>query len=117
GAAGDDDLHAGPVAPETADRLPRLAHGFAGHGAGVDDHRLGHAGGLGLAPHRFGFDDVEPAAEGDDVEGHSQVLVPGAAQHEVMRCRTGTVSLFGGPGSAVHRCALRACAAPRPGHE
>ena len=63
--------------------------------------------------------------------------VPGAAQHEVMRCRPGTVEtagratgrllmrqyarvggldpLSGGPGSAAHRsAALRA--APRPGH-
>jgi hypothetical protein len=34
--------------------------------------------------------------------------VPGAAQHEVMRCRPGTVTrrTLGDPGSAVHRFAL-----------
>ena len=32
--------------------------------------------------------------------------VPGAAQHEVVRCRPGTVAVRGGPGSAVHRSAL-----------
>src|SRR5262245_60907821 len=41
--------------------------------------------------------------------------VPGAAQHEVVRCRPGTVPVCGGLGSAVHRSTpLRA--APRPGH-
>src|SRR3984893_15986307 len=41
--------------------------------------------------------------------------VPGAAQHEVVRCRPGTVPVRGDPGSAVHRStSLRA--APRPGH-
>ena len=29
--------------------------------------------------------------------------IPGAAQHEVVRCRPGTVSVCGGPGSAVRR--------------
>ena len=32
--------------------------------------------------------------------------VPGAAQHEVVRCRPGTVPICGGPGSAVQRFAL-----------
>src|SRR5262252_2955722 len=47
--------------------------------------------------------------------GWSFTRVPGAAQHEVMRCRPGTVPVCGGPGSALHRStSLRA--APRPGH-
>ena len=33
----------------------------------------------------------------------SRSRVPGAAQHEVVRCRPGTVSVCGGPGSAVRR--------------
>ena len=37
GAAGDDDARAGLLAREPADRLPRLARRFGGHGAGVDD--------------------------------------------------------------------------------
>ena len=32
--------------------------------------------------------------------------VPGTAQHEVVRCRPGTVPMRGGPGSAAHRFAL-----------
>ena len=41
--------------------------------------------------------------------------VPGAAQHEVVRCRPGTVPVCGGPGSAMHRFA-GARAASHPGH-
>src|SRR5262245_62341630 len=41
--------------------------------------------------------------------------VPGAAQHEVGRCRPGTVPVRGGPGSATHRFA-DARAAWHPGH-
>jgi len=29
--------------------------------------------------------------------------VPGAARHEVLRCRPGTVAMCGGPGLAVYR--------------
>jgi hypothetical protein len=35
-----------------------------------------------------------------------QYCVPGAAQHEVVRCRPGIVTVRGDPGSAVHRSAL-----------
>jgi len=42
--------------------------------------------------------------------------VPGAAQHEVVRCRPGTVPVCGDPGSAAHRSAHALHAAPRPGH-
>ena len=41
--------------------------------------------------------------------------VAGAAQHEVMRCKPGTVPVCGGPGSAMHRFA-GARAASHPGH-
>src|SRR5262245_35923750 len=41
--------------------------------------------------------------------------VPGAAQHEVVRCRPGTVTVCGGPGSAVHR-STSFRAALHPGH-
>src|SRR5262249_36451744 len=44
--------------------------------------------------------------------------VPGAAQHkrsEVVRCRPGTVRVYGGPGSAPHR-STSFRAAPHPGH-
>ncbi len=47
--------------------------------------------------------------------GWSFTRVPGAAQHEVVRCRPGTVSVRGGPGSAMHRFA-GARAASHPGH-
>jgi hypothetical protein len=68
GAAGDDDLGLGAVAAGFSDRLSRLAHGLRRHRAGVDDHRLFEPGGVGLRAHDFGFIDVEPATEGDDVE-------------------------------------------------
>jgi hypothetical protein len=41
--------------------------------------------------------------------------IPGAAQHEVVRCRPGAVPVCGGPGSAMHRVA-GARAASHPGH-
>src|SRR6185312_17144182 len=70
GAAGDDNASIRLLALEPADRLPRLAHRFAGHRAGVDEHRIGNARGCGRAPHRFRFHDVETAAEGDDIDAH-----------------------------------------------
>jgi hypothetical protein len=51
----------------------------------------------------------------DEAASRGNSRVPGAAQHEVVRCRPGTVPVCGGPGSAVHpSTSLRA--APRPGH-
>ena len=44
GAAGDDDARVGVFAARAADRLPRLAHGFGGDGAGVDEDRVGEPG-------------------------------------------------------------------------
>ena len=70
-AAGDDDAGFRVLAPRLADRLAGLAHGLAGHRAGVEDDgaAIGRQPGLfGLAAHDFGFVGVEPAAEGDDVE-------------------------------------------------
>ena len=43
-AAGDDDARVRPFALEAADALPRLAHGFRRHRAGVDHHRIVEAG-------------------------------------------------------------------------
>ena len=40
GAAGDDDSRIRPLAPGSADRLPRLAHRFGGHRAGIDHDRV-----------------------------------------------------------------------------
>src|SRR5262249_17157800 len=40
GAAGDDDLGVRAISAGAADGLARLAHGFGGDGAGVDDHRI-----------------------------------------------------------------------------
>ena len=72
GAAGDDDAGIRVFAPRLADRLARLAHGFAGHRAGVDDD-----GAAGSCPrpasvcaiaHDLGFEGIEPAAESHDVD-------------------------------------------------
>ena len=49
-AAGDDDARAGTLAAQAADRLPRLALGFGGHRAGVDDHRVARARRCAHAP-------------------------------------------------------------------
>ena len=68
GAAGDDDAGAGPPPAGAADRLARLPLGFRCHGAGVDDHRVGEAGGCGRSPHHLGFERVETAAEGHDLD-------------------------------------------------
>ena len=59
---------AGMLAPRPADRLPRLAHGLGGDGAGVDEDGVGEPGLGGRAPHDLGFQRVQPAAEGEDVD-------------------------------------------------
>ena len=55
------------LALDAADRLPGLAHGFRRHRAGVDDDGVVA---LRRALDDFRLDDIEPAAEGDDVEAH-----------------------------------------------
>ena len=67
-AAGDDDARGGPLAFDPADALARLPHRFRRHRAGVDYHRIVESAG-GTAD-RFRLGDIEPAAEGDDVDGH-----------------------------------------------
>src|SRR6266508_4152286 len=54
-------------------------------------------------------------ARSDEALASESTRVPGAVQHEVVRCRPGTVRVRGGPGSAAHRfTSFRA--APHPGH-
>src|SRR6266540_3953706 len=54
-------------------------------------------------------------ARSDEALTSESTRVPGAVQHEVVRCRPGTVRVRGGPGSAAHRfTSFRA--APHPGH-
>ena len=79
GAAGDDDPGIGPVAAGAADRLAGLALGFRRHGAGIDDNRIGHARGLGVAAHHLGFISVEPAAESQDIDGWESLPAHAAA--------------------------------------
>ncbi len=67
-AAGDDDPRAGPRALDPADRLPRLGDGLVGDRAAVDDDGVGKAGALRLAGDHLGFERVEPAAEGHDLD-------------------------------------------------
>ncbi len=67
GAAGDDHLGAGALAPGLADGLARLAHSLAGHGAGVEDDGVGQAILGGSGADHLGLIGVEPAAKGDDV--------------------------------------------------
>ena len=70
GAAGDDDPGRGPLALQPADRLPRLRHGFIGHRAAIDDDGVGQPGALGLPRNHLGFEGVEAAAKGDDLDAH-----------------------------------------------
>ena len=68
GATGHHDGRFGSFASGAADRLSRLPHGFLRDGAGVHDHeafmpRIGRG-----AAHRLRLDDVEPAAEGQDID-------------------------------------------------
>ena len=69
-AAGDDDARLGPLALEAADRLPRLRHRLVGDGAAVDDDGVGKARAFRLAPDHLGFERVEAAAKGDDLDRH-----------------------------------------------
>src|SRR5665213_2086581 len=66
-AAGDDDLPLRLFTPDAANRLPRLAHGFRGHRAGVDHNSIAVAG---HSFDDFRLDDIEPAAEGDNLNRH-----------------------------------------------
>ena len=50
-AAGHHDLGVGAHPARLPDRLPRLAHGFSRHRAGVDDHRVAQTGGVGMLAH------------------------------------------------------------------
>ena len=70
-AAGDDDARVGALPLQPADRLPRLRHRLVGDGAAVDDDGIGKPGALRLAADHFGFEGIEAAAEGDDVDGHA----------------------------------------------
>src|SRR5262249_21322257 len=69
-AAGDDDTRIRPLALQLADRLARLRHRLVGDGATVDDDGLREPGTFRLSPDDGGFEGVEPAAEGDDLDAH-----------------------------------------------
>src|SRR6266849_3272037 len=69
-AAGHHDPSFRPLALQPPDRLPRLRHGFVGHRATVDDDGIGEPSALSLPRNHFGFERVEAAAEGDDVNAH-----------------------------------------------
>src|SRR5262249_34588636 len=79
--AGDDDAGIGPLTPEAADGLARLAHSFGGHRTGIDHDRIVEPGRGRLAADHFRLVGIEPAAEGDDVDVHRRPLaaVPAAS--------------------------------------
>src|SRR6185369_5967016 len=62
------DLGIGTLAPRLHDRLPRLAHGLRRHRAGIDDHRVVEARGVGVLSHDLRLIGIEPAAEGDELD-------------------------------------------------
>src|SRR6478735_2956856 len=79
-AAGDDNARIGPLALQPPDRLPRLRHRLVGDGAAVDDDGVGKSGEFRLAGDHLGFEGVETAAEGEDVDAHfSQATLANSA--------------------------------------
>ena len=76
-AAGDHDARIGPLALDAPDGLARLPHRFGGNSAGIYHHRVVETG--RRAPDHFRLGDVEPAAEGDDVEAHATPALPNNA--------------------------------------
>ena len=75
GAAGDDDLRVRTLAAGAADGLARLAHGFVGDGAGVDDDGAAHAAAARQRTHGFAFRGVQPAAKRDDIDALVSVIL------------------------------------------
>ncbi len=67
-AAGDDDARAGPLALHPADRLSRLPRRFGGDGAGIDDDEIAFAALRGQFADGLRLGQVQPAAEGDDLD-------------------------------------------------
>jgi error-prone DNA polymerase len=90
-SAWDATLEPGPL---PAKRIHAL------HSDMADDMRSTHAV-------RLGFRQIKGLSEQETVRITQARSVPGAAQHAVMRRRPGIVTDSGGPGSAVHRFALR----------
>ena len=78
-AAGDDDARIGALALQPANRLPRLRHRLIGDGAAVDDDGVGKPGSFRLAADHLGFERVEAAAKGDDVDGHVYATLANSA--------------------------------------
>src|SRR5262249_55817521 len=68
--AGDDDARVRPFTLQPADRLARLRHCLIGDCAAVDDDSFVEPGRVCLARDRLGFERVETAAEGDDLDAH-----------------------------------------------
>ena len=66
--AGHDDPGVGSRAPGSPDRLAGLTLGLGRDRAGVDDHQIVQTGRLRMPAHHLGFEGVEAAAEGDDVD-------------------------------------------------
>ena len=74
GTAGDDDAGTRPLAPQLADRLPRLPRRLRGDRAGVDHHGVGEPGRFRLAPDQLQLVGIEPAAEGEDIDAHATAV-------------------------------------------
>ncbi len=68
GATGDDDVALRPLPLQAADGLARLARRLGGDGAGVDDDDIAALLCGCEAAHCFRFDEIEPAAEGHDLD-------------------------------------------------
>ena len=68
-----DDAGVRLLAFQTANGLPRLAHGFACHSACVHNREMAMACFFRRLFHRFGFSDVETATKGEKIDSHQAV--------------------------------------------
>ena len=85
GAAGDDDFGPGPLALDAADGLAGLPHRLRRHRAGVDDDEIASPTSQGGAAHRLGFDEIEPAPEGDELR--RQAACAGNGRHAAISAK------------------------------
>ena len=74
GAARDDNGCVWLFAPDAADRLARLARRLGGDGASVDDNEIAASCAFRRTLDSFKLGDIEPAAEGDDLDAHRRAI-------------------------------------------
>ena len=99
-AAGRDDARLGALPGRAANRLPRLAGRLCRHCASIDDDEVARAARQSRAPHRLGFDEVQPAAESEDFDGR----VRGHAARSVNAAGSSRASNSNSTGPLIRTC-------------